>query len=89
MKKFLSGKIYVDTLSNGTEKAFHVEIDDGRWSSERNAHFWIPKSVCEISEPNKVGWCDILVPVWIFTKFRIDWNRVREINWVAPGVVIK
>lgn len=90
MTKYLTGKIHSDTISNhSTEKAFYVTIDDGRWNSDRNGMMWLPKSKCEISEPNEVGWCDILVPVWLFTNNRVDYHRVLEISWVAPGIVIK
>lgn len=90
MAKYLTGRVHVDTIKkHSTEKAFYVTIDDGRTGSERNGHLWLPKSKCEISDPNECGWCDILVPVWLFTNNRVDYHRVMEINWVAPGIVIK
>ena len=79
--KYLSGKIHTITINHGTEKAFYVDIDDGRTNSDRNTHFWIAKKLCQISEPNDCGWCDILVPVWLFTNNRVDYHRVRDINW--------
>ena len=78
---YLSGKIHTITLAHGTDKAFYVEIDDGRWTSDRNGYFWISRKLCEISEPNECGWCDILVPAWVFNKNRVDYHRVRDINW--------
>lgn len=90
MTKYLTGRIHIDTIrDHSTEKAFYVTIDDGRTLSDGNGHMWLPKSRCEISEPNDIGWCDILVPVWLFTNNRIDYHRVMEISWVAPGIVIK
>lgn len=90
MTKYLTGKIHSDTIrDHSTEKAFYVTIDDGRYKSDKNGVMWIPKSRCEVSEPNDIGWCDILVPVWLFTSNRIDYHRVLEINWCAPGVIIK
>lgn len=85
--KYLKGRVYKDTVSNGTPKAFYVSIDDGRHSTERNDHMWIPRSKIEVSEPNEVGWCDILVPLWLFTNNRIDYHRVCEITF--DGIVIK
>ena len=86
MKRYLKGKIHIDTLNNGTDKAFYVNIDDGRYSSRRNQRFWIPRSVCEIDDkPNDVGWCKILIPEWIFTRARLDYHRVLEINFGYSG----
>lgn len=90
MTKYLSGRIHINTIRNHeTEKAFYVTIDDGRHSSDRNGHMWLPKSRCVISDPNELGWCDILVPLWLFVNNRIDYNRVCEITWVAPRIIIK
>jgi hypothetical protein len=93
MTKYLLGMIHENTLKQGnSEKAFYVSVDDGRFLSDRNKHFWIPRSVCEIGNPNDVGWCEILVPLWIFDNKRVDYNRIVEINFGIAGkglIVIK
>ena len=87
MKKYLKGRIHSDTLHNHTSasgKAFYVSIWDGRWvSHERENHVWLPLSQVEIGEPNECGWCEILVPLWLFTKNRINYDRIEEISWTA------
>lgn len=80
MKRYLNYVIYIDTLNNGTEKAFRLEIDDGRWSGGRNQQIWVPKSICVIGEFNDVGWCRILIPQWFFVKNRYDIHRVRGVQ---------
>lgn len=90
MAKYLTGKIHIDTIkSHDSAKAFYVTINDGRHTTGREGHLWLPKSRVEVSEPNDIGWCDILVPLWLFTNNRIDHHRVEEITWVEPGIVIK
>lgn len=82
MSVYFKGMIHSDTIKNHqTEKAFYVDIDDGRWGSRRNKHMWIPKSICKIGDPNEVGWCEILVPAWFFKKNRVEYQRVLDISW--------
>ena len=87
MTTYLSGKIHTITLNHGTEKAFYIDIDDGRTRSDRNGHLWIARKLCKISEPNDCGWCDILVPAWLFDKNRVDYRRVIDIQWTGVQVV--
>ena len=87
MKRYYKGNIHTDTVKAGSAKAICVSVDDGRWTSDRNGHMWIARSLCQISAPNDVGWCEITVPEWIFTRDRIDHRRIREISWT--GVIVK
>ena len=80
MKRDLNSVIYVDTLNNGTEKAFRLELDDGRWSGNHNEQIWVPKSICIIGEANDVGWCSILIPQWFFSRNRYDIRRLRGVQ---------
>ena len=78
---YIVAKIYKDRLSRGTEKAFFTEVDKGYWGSDhKNDVMWIPRRLCTISEPNDVGWCDIRIPMWLFTNNRIDPNRCIDIS---------
>ena len=81
MKRFYKGHIHKDTVSGGSAKAICVTVDDGRWTSDRNGHLWIARSLCNISAPNEVGWCEIEVPEWVFTRERIDHRRITDISW--------
>lgn len=76
---YLKGMIHDITLAHGTEKAFYVDVDDGRWSSERNKHMWIPRKLCVIGEANECGWHDIMIPHWLFIKNKIDLGRLTDI----------
>lgn len=78
---YIVAKIYKDHLSRGSEKAFFVEISNGYWGSgHRQDVLWIPRRLCVISEPNDVGWCDIRIPMWLFTKNRLDPYRCIDIS---------
>jgi len=83
MKTYAKFMIYKDTLNEGTEKAFPLEISVGAWSGKGNYRIWIPRSQCEVvSEPNEVGWAEVLIPNWIFTKQRIfKLESVMDVSW--------
>ena len=82
MATFFKGMVHIDTINNhSTEKAFYVSINDGRFSNNRYGMLWLPKSKCIVGQANEVGWCEILVPAWIFDKNRVDYHRVLEIQW--------
>ena len=86
MTRYFKGMIHSITLNHGTEKAFYVEVDDGRWAAgKNNKMFWIPRSVCIIEEANEEGWSEILIPEWVFTKSRIDYHRIPEIHFGIAG----
>lgn len=88
MKRYLIGRIHTNTLTRGTDKAFYVELDDGRWAYHNNFNrVWIAHSLCEVSEPNEYGWCEIRIPIWLFTKNRVNYDRIRDITWI--GLVTK
>ena len=87
MKRYIKGRIHTITLGHGTEKAFYVDVDDGRWGAERNTHLWIPRSVCIIDAPNENGWSEISIPLWVFSRARIDVNRVGDI--IEKRVVVQ
>ena len=79
---YIIAKIFRDRLLRGSEKAFFVEIDKGYWNRDRhkNDYLWIPRRLCVVSEPNDVGWCDIRIPMWLFTKNQLDPNRCIDIS---------
>ncbi len=78
---YIVAKIYKDHLSRGSEKAFFVEMDNGYWGSgHKRDRVYIPRRLCTISEANDVGWHDIRIPMWLFTKNRLDPNRCADIN---------
>lgn len=81
MTAYYTGLIHDNTLLQGTDKAFCVDIDDGRWSSEGNGKFWIARSLCNIGEANEFGWHEISIPRWLFSKNRVDYRRILDINW--------
>jgi len=83
MKTYCKFMIYKDTLEDGTEKAFPLEIDNGRWSGKGNYHIWVARSLCEmVSEPNEVGWAEVLIPYWVFTKNQVyEMLSVRDVSF--------
>lgn len=79
---YWDGKIHQNTLTRGTEKAFFVEISNGYWGSgHKNPVVWIPRRLCVVSKPNDVGWCDIRVPMWLFTNNRHEPERCTDITY--------
>ena len=85
MKRYFNCRIHDNTYNNGTEKAFRVCVDDGRWASDRNGSLWIPKSVCIKGEPNDCGWSKILIPEWVIKKARVDYHRILDIVFGESG----
>lgn len=80
---YIKAKIYKDILARGSEKAFFVEISNGYWmpsDHHKDPIVWIPRRLCVISEPNDVGWCDVRIPMWLFTNNRYDPHRCIDIN---------
>lgn len=78
---YYNGMIHDTTLLNGTDKAFYVDIDNGRWSAAGNKKLWIAKSICEIGKANELGWHKISIPRWLFAKNKIDYKRILDIDF--------
>ena len=88
-KQYFSCLVHDITLDHGTDKAFYVDVDSGRMGTDaRNSHFWIPRSVCKIGEANELGWHEILIPQWLFTKNRIDYHRVKDLTFGPKGKLL-
>ena len=88
MKRYLIGKIHKDPVNGGTDKAFYLTISRGHWNNDPVAPImWVAKSLCKISEPNDVGWSTIKIPEWLFTKNRVDYHRIMEVNWGIDGTL--
>ena len=86
MKTYLfgtMGKAHFDTC--GTAKAFYVDYAGG-CTTANDSQVWIPRSICICEEPNEFGNMRIYIPMWFFTKNRIDWRRIRDITFGEAGV---
>ena len=80
-KVFYKGMVPASVLERGTEKAFYVELNDGKWISHARPRMWIARKLCEIGEVNDVGWCEIIIPRWLFINNQVAYGRVLDINW--------
>lgn len=82
MKNYVKFRISEETFNGGSEKAFPLTIDNGRWGWQpawKYEHIWIPRSQCEVvSEPNEFGWMEILIPQWVFLSKRHDPSEIME-----------
>ena len=88
MKRYVRGRIHQDAIARGTEKAFWVEVDDGRWAAgKHNKSVWIPRSVCVFEDPNEFGWQEVLVPEWVFRNARVDYHRVLDLT--VTGIEVR
>lgn len=55
-------------LNTETEKAFALEVDNGRWGRGGDSHAWFPKSQCTIYHDEQFVQEElmvILVPFWL------------------------
>lgn len=88
MKTYFNGLVHDITLQHGTDKAFYVDIDDGRTTADRNKKLWIPRSICIIEAANENGWHHIMIPQWFFNKNRVDYHRILDITFGVNGKLI-